>query len=63
MDPTTESLSDYACRLIYEDLSPEAIELVERTLVESSECAVGGFDGEPSSRRKTLDRSFAPRID
>jgi len=63
MDPTTESLSDYACRLTYEDLSPEAIEQVERTLVESSECAVGGFDGEPSSRRKMLDRSFAPRID
>jgi hypothetical protein len=25
MDPTTEYLSDYACRLAYGDLSPEAV--------------------------------------
>ena len=25
MDSTTEYLSDYACRLTYEDLSPEAV--------------------------------------
>ena len=54
MDPTPESPSDYACRLTYEDLSPEAIEQVKRTLVDSSECAVGGFDSEPLSRRKCL---------
>jgi 2-methylcitrate dehydratase PrpD len=54
MDPTTESLSDYACRLTYEDLSPQAIEQVKRTLVDSSECAVGGFDSKPPSRRKCL---------
>src|SRR5262245_49569160 len=32
MDPTTEYLSDYACRLTYEDLSPEATHQVKRTL-------------------------------
>jgi len=42
MDPTTEPLSDYACRLTYEDLSPEAIEQVKRTLVDSSEWPVVG---------------------
>jgi len=54
VDPTTESLGDYACRLTYEDLSPEAIEQVKRTLVDSSECAVAGFNSEPPSRRKCL---------
>ena len=32
MDPTTEYLSDYVCRLTYEDLSPEAVHQVKRTL-------------------------------
>ena len=33
MDPTTEYLSDYACRLTYEDLSPEAVHQVKPTCV------------------------------
>src|SRR5712692_8901270 len=49
MDPTTESLSGYACRLTYGDLSPEAVHQVKRTLIDALGCAVGAFDSEPGS--------------
>jgi 2-methylcitrate dehydratase len=49
MDPTTDYLSDYACRLTYEDLSPEAVHQTKRTLVDTLGCGVGAFDGEPAS--------------
>lgn len=49
MDSTTEYLSDYACRLTYEDLSPEAVHQVKRTLIDTMGCGVGAFDGEPAS--------------
>src|SRR2546425_6976882 len=58
MDPTTEYLSEYACRLTYEDLSPEAIRQVKRTLVDSLGCAIGGFDSEPAS----IARRMASRV-
>ena len=48
MDTTTEYFSDYACRLTYEDLSPETIQQVKRTLLDSLGCAVGAFDSEPA---------------
>jgi hypothetical protein len=35
MDPTTEHLSAYACGLVYDELSPEAVHHVTRTLIES----------------------------
>ena len=41
MDPTTEYLSDYACRLTYEDLSEEAVHQVKRTLVDTLGCGAG----------------------
>jgi 2-methylcitrate dehydratase len=58
MDPTTEYLSDYACRLTYEDLSPEAVHQVKRTLVDTLGCAVGAFDSEPAS----ITRRMASRV-
>jgi 2-methylcitrate dehydratase len=58
MDPTTEYLSDYACRLTYEDLSQEAVHQVKRTLVDSLGCAVGAFDSEPAS----IARRMATRV-
>ena len=58
MDPTTEYLSDYACRLTYEDLSPEAVHQVKRTLVDSLGCAVGAFESEPAS----IARCMASRV-
>ena len=58
MDPTTEYLSDYACRLTYEDLSQEAVHQVKRTLVDSLGCAIGAFDSEPAS----IARRMASRV-
>src|SRR5262252_4546046 len=58
MDFTTEYLSDYACKLTYEDLSPEAIHQVKRTLVDTLGCAVGAFDSEPAS----IARRIASRV-
>ena len=35
MDRTTEMLSDYSCNLSYEDLSPQVIKQVKRTLIDN----------------------------
>src|SRR5213594_4646234 len=58
MDPTTEYLSDYACKLTYEDLSAEAVHQVKRTLVDTLGCVVGAFDSEPPS----IARRMASRV-
>jgi len=58
MDPTTEYLSDYACRLVYEDLSPEGVQQVKRTLIDTMGCGAGAFDGEPA----TIARRAASRV-
>ena len=43
MDRTTEMLASYACRLSYEDLDPNTVHQVKRTLVDTVGCAMGGF--------------------
>ena len=58
MDPTTEYLSDYACGLTYQDLSPEAVHQVKRTLIDTLGCGVGAFDSEPAS----IARRMAARV-
>lgn len=58
MDATTEYLSEYACRLAYDDLSPEAVHQVKRTLVDTMGCGAGAFDGEPAS----IARRVASRV-
>jgi 2-methylcitrate dehydratase len=58
MDATTEYLSDYACRLTYEDLSPEAVHQVKRTLVDTLGCGAGALDSEPAS----IARRMAARV-
>jgi 2-methylcitrate dehydratase len=58
MDPTTDYLSDYACRLTYQDLSPEAVHQVKRTLIDTLGCGVGAFDSEPAS----IARRMAARV-
>jgi 2-methylcitrate dehydratase len=58
MDATTEYLSEYACRLSYEDLSPETVRQVKRTLVDTLGCAIGAFDSEPAS----IARRIASRV-
>ena len=58
MDATIEYLSDYACRLSYEDLSPDAVHQVKRTLVDTLGCGAGALDGEPAS----IARRAASRV-
>src|SRR5438132_4488749 len=49
MDATTEYLSDYACRLRDDDLSPETVQQVKRTLIDTLGCAAGARDSEPAA--------------
>lgn len=48
MDQTTQKLASYACNLTYEDLSPEAVHQVKRTLIDTLGCGIGGFLSEPA---------------
>ena len=57
MDATTEYLSGYACRVTSEDLPPEVVHQVKRTLIDTLGCGAGAFDGEPS----TIARQIASR--
>jgi 2-methylcitrate dehydratase len=58
MDHTAELLSTYACRLTYQDLPPEVVHQVKRTLVDTFGCALGAFSAEPS----TIARRLASRV-
>jgi 2-methylcitrate dehydratase len=54
MDRTTELLSSYACNLSYEDLSPEVVHQVKRTVIDTLGCAVGGYLSEPAKIARRL---------
>ena len=54
MDRTTEMLSSYACNLSYEDLPPEVIHQVKRTVADTLGCAVGGYLSEPAKVARKL---------
>jgi 2-methylcitrate dehydratase len=54
MDRTTDLLSTYVCRLTYQDLPPEVIHQVKRTLVDTLGCALGSFHAEPSTIARRL---------
>ena len=58
MDRTTELLSTYACRLTYQDLPPEVVHQVKRTLVDTFGCALGAFSAEPAA----IARRLASRV-
>ena len=58
MDRTMELLSDYACKLTYQDLPDEVVHQVKRTLVDTMGCALGGFHAEPS----IIARRLASRV-
>lgn len=58
MDSTTECLSQYACRLTWDDLSPEAVHQVKRTLIDTLGCGLGALDGEPAA----IARRVASRV-
>lgn len=48
MDRTTKLLTSYACGLTYEDLSPQTIHQIKRTLIDTLGCAIGGYLSEPA---------------
>ena len=54
MDRTTELLSTYACSLDFEDLNPQVVHQVKRTLIDSLGCTVGGFSSEPGKIARSL---------
>ncbi len=62
MDRTTEMLSAYACGLTYEELGPEVMEQVKRTLVDTMGCAIGGYDSEPAEIARSLAEESSVRL-
>ena len=54
MDRTSEILSSFSCSLSYEELGPEVVEQVKRTLVDTMGCAMGGYDSEPAEIARSL---------
>jgi 2-methylcitrate dehydratase len=67
MDQTTELLTSYAYNLSYEDLSPEAVHQVKRTVIDTLGCAMGGYLSEPAkiarhSARDVESRTAPSRI-
>ena len=59
MDRTTELLSTYACSLDFEDLNPQVVHQVKRTLIDSLGCTVGGFSSEPGKIARSLASSVS----
>ena len=63
MDRTTEMLSTFTCGLTFDELGPDAVWQIKRTLIDTLGCAIGGFDSEPAaiSRELALDYGGAVR--
>lgn len=59
MDRTTEILSDFTCDLTYEDLGPEVVKQVKRTMIDTLGCAAGGFLSEPGKIARSLASSVS----
>ena len=58
MDKTTELLSSYARSLTFDDLGPEVVHQVKRTLIDTLGCAMGGFSSQPAQ----ISRDMAMRV-
>ena len=54
MDRTTELLASYSCSLTYENLSPQVVHQVKRTMVDTLGCAAGGYLSEPAKIARGL---------
>jgi 2-methylcitrate dehydratase len=48
VDRTTEKLVRYATTLRYEDVTPAAVRMTEKLLIDSIGCAIGGYHSEPA---------------
>jgi 2-methylcitrate dehydratase len=62
MDKTTEKLASYATSLRYENLTPEAVRVTEKLLLDTIGCAIGGYRSEPAriARRLAARASSVP---
>ena len=61
MDRTTEMLSAYTCGLTYEELGPDVVGRVKATLLDTTGCAIGGFDSEPAGiARRMAEGTHGP---
>jgi 2-methylcitrate dehydratase len=54
MDKTTETIARYVTALCYEDLTPGALHMAKKLLIDAIACAVGGYRGEPSAIARRL---------
>lgn len=59
MDHTLDTLSTYACNLAYEDLPPDVVHHVKRTLIDTFGCALGAFHAEPACIARDLAASVS----
>jgi len=48
MDKTTEKIARYATSLSYDDVTPAALHMGKKLLIDAIACAVGGYNGAPS---------------
>lgn len=62
MDQTTEKLASYVTALRYEHLTPAAVRMTEKLLINAVGCAIGGYRSEPSviARRLATQVSGVP---
>jgi 2-methylcitrate dehydratase len=54
MDRTKETLSSFAWELDFQDLGPEVVHQVKRTIIDTLGCAAGGFVSEPARIARRL---------
>jgi 2-methylcitrate dehydratase len=54
MDRTTETLSSFAWELDFQNLGPEVVHQVKRTIIDTLGCAAGGFASEPAKIARRL---------
>src|SRR5258707_14030316 len=58
VDGIQKRLTDYACNLRYEDLSPEAIHAAKIRVIDTFGALIGGYFGEPCR----IARNFAAQM-
>ena len=62
MDQTTELLSSYARSLTFEDLGPEVVHQVKRTLIDTMGCSMGGFSSQPAQIARDMALSVSSTV-
>lgn len=58
MDKTTKLICSYALELTFDDLGPEVVHQVKRTVIDTLGCAMGGFTSRPAQ----ISRDLALRV-